>query len=203
MSVITFPNNVWVTRMRWEQMRMDLSHTSPQTGVSQSVVYGLPRWKVSLEIDRMNEDDTGTIKALLMKLRGQINQLALWDVGRPRPLGTISGSLQFGSAGSLGDTSIAITGGTNGQTFKAGDWIGVGSDQTRQLVMVTDDATVISGTVTVNIEPPLRGNHALAAPIVIEKPTALFRIANTAQGWDYEGQFVTGFTLDLIEDWQA
>ena len=202
MSVITFPSNVWVSRMRWEQMRMDLSHTSPQTGVSQSVVYGLPRWKVSLEIDRMNEDDTGAIKALLMKLRGQINQLALWDVGRPKPIGTITGSLQFGSSGSLGDTSITIAGGTNGQTFKAGDWIGVGEDQTRQLVMVTDDATVSSGSVTVNIEPPLRSNHLVSAPIIIDKPTALFRIANTAQGWDSEGQYVTGFTLDLIEDWQ-
>lgn len=203
MSIITFPSNIYVTRMRWEQMRMDLSHTSPQSGVSQAVVFGLPRWKVSIEIDRMRDSDVGAVKAFLMKLRGQVNQVALYDLGRPRPLGTISGTLTLSSDRALGDTSLVIAGGTNGQTFKAGDWIGVGSGQTRQLVMVTDDATVSGGSVTVNIEPPLRGAHLSGASVTINQPTALFRLASTTQGWQYTGQYVEGFSMDFIEDWQA
>lgn len=203
MSIITFPSNIWITRMRWEQMRMDLTHTSPMSGASQGVVYGLPRWKVSVEIERMNESDTGAIKALLMKLQGQINQLALWDVGRPTPKGTITGFLTLGSAADLGDDTLTISGGTNGQTLKAGDWLGVGEGQYQQVVMVTDDATVSSGSITVNIQPPLRSAHDLGADVVYDKPKALFRLANPRQGWDYEGDKVQGFTLDLIEDWQA
>ncbi len=203
MSIITFPSNIYVTRMRMEQMRMDLAHTSPQSGVTQAVTYGLPRWKASIEIDRLRDSDVGPVKALLMKLKGQINQLALWDLGRPYPLGTISGTLTLASSRALGDDTLVITGGTNGQTFKAGDWIGIGSAQNQQLVMVTDDATVSSGTVTVNIQPPLRTAHNSGASVTIDKPKALFRVSNPIQGWDYEGQYVSGFTLDLIEDWQA
>lgn len=203
MSIITFPTDIYVTRMRLEQMRMDLTHSSPQTGATQAVVFGLPRWKASIEIDKMRDSDVGAVKALLMKLRGQINQLALWDLGRPAPLGTISGTLLLSSAASLGATSLTITGGTNGQTFKAGDWVGVGSGQNQQLCMVTDDATVSGGTVTVNIQPPLRNALSLNSPITIDKPKALFRLSNSQQGWEYNGQYVSGFTLDLIEDWQA
>jgi hypothetical protein len=203
MSIITFPSNIYVTRMRLEQMRMDLAHTSPQSGVTQAVSYGLPRWKASIEIERLRDSDVGAVKALLMKLKGQINQLALWDLGRPAPLGTITGTLTLSSAAALGDDTLTITGGTNGQTFKAGDWIGIGSDQNQQLVMVTDDATVSTGTVTVNIQPPLRTAHLSGASVTIDKPKALFRVSNPIQGWDYEGQYVSGFTLDLIEDWQA
>jgi hypothetical protein len=189
--------------MRLDQMRMDLTHSSPQTGATQSVVYGLPRWKASIEIERLRDSDIGAVKALLMKLKGQINQLALWDLGRPAPLGTITGTLTLSSAAALGDDTLTITGGTNGQTFKAGDWIGIGSSQNQQLVMVTDDATVGSGTVTVNIQPPLRTAHLSGASVTTDKPKALFRLANPVQGWQYEGQYVSGFTLDLIEDWQA
>lgn len=203
MSIITFPSNIYVTRMRLEQMRMDLAHTSPQSGVTQAVSYGLPRWKASIEIERLRDSDVGAVKALLMKLKGQINQLALWDLGRPAPLGTITGALTLSNIAVLGDDTLTITGGTNGQTFKAGDWIGIGSDQNQQLVMVTDDATVGSGTVTVNIQPPLRSSHLSGASVTIDKPKALFRVSNPIQGWDYEGQYVSGFTLDLIEDWQA
>lgn len=189
--------------MRLEQLRMDLTHTSAQTGVTQAVVYGLPRWKATIEIERMRDSDVGAVKALLMKLRGQINQLELWDLGRPAPLGTISGTLTLNASASAGATSLVITGGTNGQTFKAGDWIGVGSGQNKQLCMVTDDATVSGGTVTVSIEPPLRNALNSGASVTIDKPSALFRLANSQQGWEYSGEYVSGFTLDLIEDWQA
>lgn len=203
MSIITFPSDIYVTRMRLDQMRMDLTHSSPQTGVTQAVVFGLPRWKATIEIERMRDSDIGSVKALLMKLRGQINQLALWDFGRPAPLGTITGSLTLSASASAGATSITITGGTNGQTFKAGDWVGVGTGQNQQLCMVTDDATVSSGVVTINIEPPLRNALNSGATVTIDKPKALFRLANPQQGWEYSGEYVTGFTLDLIEDWQA
>lgn len=203
MSIITFPNDIYVNRMRIDLMRMDLTHSSPQTGVTQAVVFGLPRWKATMEIERMRDADIGSVKALLMKLRGQINQLAMWDMGRPAPLGTIAGTLTLSASATLGATSLTITGGTNGQTFKAGDWVGVGTGQTQQLCMVTDDATVTSGTVTVLIEPPLRNALSSGASVVIDKPKALFRLASSQQGWEYSGEYVTGFTLDLIEDWQA
>lgn len=203
MSIITFPDTIDVTRMRWEQQRMDLTHASPQSGTTQAVTYGLPRWVVSLEIDRHRDEDIGAIKALLMKLRGQINQLALWDIGRPSPIGTLSGSLTLSSNENPGSTSIAISGGTNGQTLKAGDWIGLGSDQYQELLMVTDDATVSGGAITVNVEPPVRHQHLSGATVTITKPKALFRLANARQGWDYSGVYVENFTIDLIEDWQA
>jgi hypothetical protein len=197
MSIITFPDDIWVTRMRWEQMRMDLTHTSPQAGVTQAVTYGSPRWTVSLEIDRSREASAGSAKALLMQLRGQINQLALWDIARPTPLGTISGSATLSGNHLVGATTISLSGVSG--TVKKGDWLGVGSGQTRQLVMVVADSNANS----VTIEPPLRFSQSSGTSVVYNKPTALFRLSTARQGWDSSGIYLENLTLDLIEDWEV
>ena len=197
MSIITFPDDIWVTRMRWEQQRMDLTHTSPQAGVTQAVTYGSPRWTVTLEIDRTREASAGSAKALLMQLRGQINQLALWDVARPVPLGTVSGTLTLSGSHAIGATTLTITGSSG--TVKKGDWLGVGSGQTRQLVMVVADSDASS----VTIEPPLRFAQSNGSAVVYNKPTALFRLSSARQGWDSSGIYLENLTLDLIEDWEV
>lgn len=181
--------------MRWEQQRMDLTHASPAAGTTQAVTYGLPRWAVTLEIDRMRDSDIGAMKAVMMKLRGQINQLELWDIGRPKPLsGFVGTSVTLSGTHAVGATTLTLS---SSVTLKAGDWVGVGSGQTRQLLMVVADS---SGT-SVTFEPPLRTSQSTGSAVVFDKPTALFRLSNSRQGWDYSGTYVENLSLDLIEDW--
>lgn len=203
MSVIAFPDGLHVARMSWAQQRMDMEFRS--IFGAQATEGGVPLWAVSLEIDRKKESDTGTFKALLMQLRGRVNQLSLWDVARPTPLGTMRGALTLGVDAVQGATSLNIAAGV-GQaltTLLAGDWLGIGSGLTQQLVMVaTDAAADAAGDIVVSIEPPLRNAFLIGESVRWDKPKALFRRQNSKAGWDYESVFASGFALDLIEDWR-
>lgn len=90
-----------------------------------------------------------------------------------------------------------------GQTLLAGDFLGLGSGTTQQVVMVTDDATAVGqGEITVNIQPPLRNAFSAGSTVTWNKPKALFRRADSETMWEYSTITASGFSLNLIEDWR-
>lgn len=203
MSVIAFPTTLYAARMSWSQIRLDFSFNSAFG--SQGMEIGSPLWAVTLTSDRLYETDTGAWKALLMQLRGQTNQLSLWDFARPAPRGTMRGTMTVSTDAAQGATSLVIVAsGENSKTLLAGDLLGLGTGTTQQVVMVTADATSNgSGVITVSIEPPLRNAFVATSAVTWDKPKALFRRTQSRAGWDYESVFASGFTLDLIEDVRA
>lgn len=219
MSVITLPEGLYVSRMTWSQQRMGVQFRS-MFG-SQAVEGSPPVWAVSIEIDRMKESRAGAWKALLLQLQGSTNQLAVWDVARPQPRGTLRGALTFGAAAKQGDTTITIHAGVEGagKTLLAGDWIGFGSGLTQQVVMNMQDVVIdparyslsldfaaqvyaagIPGEFKMTVQPPVRNDMPAGAAITWDKPKALFRVQNPRLGWDYETTFASGFALELLED---
>ena len=203
MSVITFPSTLKVSDAHWEQVRLDLAFNS--VFGSQGVEVDTPRWALTLEAPPMLEQESGDWQALLMNLRGQTRQLALWNTGRSAPRGTMRGTMTLNIAAEQGDTTLSIIAGTEAaKTLKSGDWLGLGTGTTQQVVMVTADATANgSGVISVTVEPPLRNGHLIAAAVTWDKPKALFRRKQSAASWDYKNVSVSGFSLDLIEDWRT
>lgn len=200
MSVITFSESLGVAKMSWSQQRRDISFSS--VFGSQAVEVSPPAWVVNLDSTGMKESQAGEWQALLMNLRGQTNQLALWNLGRPEPIGTMRGNMVLNAAAAQGDVSLSIVDASQaGTTLVAGDMLGIGTGLTQQLVMVTAAATANgSGVITVTIEPPLRNAHLIGAAVTWNKPKALFRRSSSASSWDYANIVVSGFSLDLVED---
>lgn len=207
MAVITFPSTLYAKTLRWDRMDQDVTFRGP-FGV-QSMSQLAPLWKVAMTFDMQNESNAGAYQALLMKLDGTRNQLALWNLGRPTPRGTFTGAsgTTTMAAAAVGATSLTLTNASYAsKTLVAGDFIGVleGSNTlTQQVVMVTDDATSNgSGVITVNIKPALR--YAMtgggSSTVTLQQPKALFRLQTNTQGWEYSTTVVDGMTLDLIED---
>lgn len=203
MSVITFPASLKVETARWSQVRLDVSFSS--VFGSQAAEVSSPLWEVMLTSPMMFENESGSWQALLMQLRGQTNQLALWNTGRSAPRGTMRGTMTLNTAAAIGATTLSIIAATEAsKTLLAGDMIGLGSGITQQVVMVVADATANgSGVISVTTEPPLRNAHLIAAAVTWDKPKALFRRKQSAASWDYETMLVSGFGLELIEDWRA
>lgn len=203
MSVITFPSTLYASSLSWSQIRMDLAFTSAFG--SQSIEVSPPLWGAELLSDSMYEDDSGAWQALLMKLRGQTNQLELWNLARPVPLGTMRGTMTLNLAATQGDVTLSIIAATEAaETLKAGDMLGIGSSSTKQVVMVVADAAADgSGIISVTIEPPLRNSHLIAAAVTWDKPTALFRRVQSEAKWNYNDTSASGFSLQLIEDVRA
>lgn len=200
MSVIAFPDNLAISKFSWEQIRMDMAFSSVMG--SQSVEVNVPLWGCSISGVPTKHAESGAWQALMLSLKGQINQLSMWNAGRPQPLGTMRGTMIANGAHAQGATTLNIIAGTEaGKTLKQGDFVGFGSGLTQQVVMVIADATADGlGQISAQIQPALRNNLADSAAITWDKPRVLFRRRNSGSGWDYAPIVVGGFTLDLIED---
>lgn len=114
MAVFDLPADLLISRMSWQEQLFEV-HTSGPFG-SRTLTRGAPFWAVSIEVDRMNEYQSGPWKALLMKLRGSINQLAVYDVARPVPLGTLRGTgipFVLDAPVAVGDTTMTLRAGTS------------------------------------------------------------------------------------------
>jgi hypothetical protein len=199
MSVITFPSTIKVSKQTWIQQRNDVEFRS-MFG-AQAVEVTAPLWATAIYGPTDMEIYGGAFQAVIMQLRGRTNQLALWNMGRPVPLGTMRGSMTLGAT-SQGATSLVISAtGQVGATLVAGDYLGVGSGLTQQVVMVTAAATSDgSGNITVTVEPPLRNAFTAGAAVTWNYRCALFRRKSSTAQWDYEPKIVSGLMLDLLED---
>jgi len=204
MATIPFPATLPVSRMNWGLQRRDLAFASAFG--SQAVEISSPLWVASLQFEptKRTNAEAGAWLSLLLKLRGKVNQLELWNIAQPAPRGTMRGAMTLNAAAVQGATSLTIVAaGENIKTLLAGDLLGLGVGLTQQVVMVTDDATSNGvGLITVNVTPPLRNGFALGAAVVWDKPKVLFRAAQSDFGWDYSGSLATLRALDLIEDWR-
>lgn len=202
MAIIQFPANLYTASQGWGQQRNDVEFRSMFGAQAQEA--SAPLWLVSVTASQ-DPTQIGAWKALLMQLRGRTNQLALWDKNREQPLGTMRGTMTLGTT-AQGATSLIITAaGQASKTLLAGDYLGVGSGLTQQVVMVCTDATSnASGVITVTTEPALRNAFASGAGVTWYRPCALFRRTDSVAQWDYKpGGVVEGMSLSLLEDWRA
>lgn len=203
MSVVNFPtdNLCVVEKFTFGQKRQDVLFRS--NFGSQGMEISAPLWEVSLSAPTNYESVSGAWQALIMKLKGQVNQLAIWNMGRPVPSGTCRGSMTLSSSAAQGATSLVITAGSGqaAKTLKTGDMLGVGSGTTTQLLMIMADATADgSGVITVTVEPPLRNAFSSGSVVTWDKPCALFRRSDSKSAWEYSVNMASGFSLNLIED---
>jgi hypothetical protein len=202
MAIITWSSTLGVAKSTWAQQRNDIDFRS--SFGAQAVEIAPPVWLVTLEFIPYLEVSSGPVKSIGMQLRGKTNQLAMWDLGRPIPLGTVRGTIRLDADAAQGATTLSInTGGQVGKTLLQGDYLGIGSLLTQQVVMVVANATSDgSGIISVTVEPPLRTAFLSTEAITWNQPKALFRRVDSKFGWNYAGAVVDGFVLDMIEDWR-
>lgn len=114
MAVITLPSNLKLgDGCGMGQRRYDLLATSDATGDQQARLLGPPRWTLQLvQPGALTVADADTWRALLVRLRGRVNHLAAWDPGRPRPRGSLGGTVTLSGSAAIGATTLALTGAT-------------------------------------------------------------------------------------------
>lgn len=186
-------------------------YLQPYTGGSESPfsrqtkIYGLsaPRWVCSMSFrggywGRTGLDAVGPrLDAMIAKLSGRINRVALYDFRRPQIRSHLWRSTAGNSAAVAGASSITITGLTPGMTIHAGDYIG---GDGRPHIILDDVIANSSGNATVEFKPPLSANVGLNSA-VFGNPTGLFRLTDDDAGQNGVGvgEAVT-MTLNFVED---
>lgn len=202
MSIITFNSSLRVAKLKWERADQDVLFRGP-FGV-QAMNTAAPLWRASIMFDLLDEIEAGAYQSLVMQLSGARNNLELWNLGRPEPLGTMRGSPTLTATASVGAISLSLSAaGQANTTLKQGDYLGVGTLHTQQVVMVVSDVTLDgTGLGTVSVSPAMRFTQASGSAVVWDKPKALFRQQTVTNGWEYERTTLNGMSLDLLEDWR-
>lgn len=207
MTIIALPVGLHVRSFTLGQLRFDMEFSNGDTGVGQTRLFAPPRWTVAMASPQwLSAVEAAIWRDLILRLQGRVNQLAVHDYDNPAPLGTMRGTLTLSSAVAAGATSISVTGGAGqaGTTLLAGDWVGIGSGSTRQLVSVAANATANgSGVIALTIAQPSRWAQSSGSAVTWDKPTALFRQRASSNSWTREGEVRTGYALDLVESWET
>jgi len=201
MSVITYPVGLNIAKQSWGLFRNDIEFRS-LFGV-QALEASPPLWQTTLTAVDGLASLAGQWQSLMLSLQGRVNQLAMYNLGRPVPVGTMRGSITFSINHPAGTTICTLTAGSGqaGKTLKAGDYLGFGSGSTQQVVMVMADCTADgSGTITPTIFPAMRNAMTSGAGVTWNYPTALFRLRNPSPKWDYDSTMISGMNMDLLED---
>ena len=153
------------------------------------------RWLMSVDLPQHERNDGPWREAFINSFRGQFNTVNLYHFEKPRPRGTVRGTLTLSASVAQGAASIAVAGCVPSTgTLLAGDMLGVGG----LLVEVTSDCTAVAGVITVPINNRIRKALSSGAAVTWDKPTAAFRLlANT--GVSYSQGVTSATTFDFGE----
>ena len=155
-------------------------------------------WEAEIRLPPMSYSDAKRWEAFILSLRGMRGTFLMGNPLHTNLSGTATG-IQLDGAGTIRDTSIAITGSANG-TIKAGDYFQIGSGDDSHLHVVVQDETLdVSGAGSIDIEPPLRTTYADNTTLDFTLPKGVWRLASNDIGWDVDTASMYGFTIPCIE----
>lgn len=168
---------------------------SPFGGSEQAIDLLNDRWLCNVELPPSTQAAAAALEAFTGAMRGQTNTVQLWHFARPKPQGTVRGTLTLNASAAQGAASIVLTGcsPSNG-TLLAGDMLGVGG----LLLMVASDCTASAGVITVPITNRLRTAQSSGAAVTWDKPKATFRMLS-ASGVQYTPGIAQGVSFDFGE----
>lgn len=179
--------------------RRSIAMTASPFNMSQQVYdWGGHCWTARFSTATMNYDGARLWRAFLAELRGSYGTFLLGP-SNAAPSGTATGGT-LETAGVAGDTALDVQGAGNTLTFKAGDWLQIGTGATAGLYELIADATSdSSGDVTLTIEPALKAAYAISTAITLVAPKGVFRLSSPDQGPSHVMPGRWQFHLDAIE----
>ena len=204
MSTYTWPTSgkaFYLAGITIAQRHNQRMSTSELSGAIQTISLPGMRWSASLDFPKQTYAERAELEGWFSRLSGMEHRAALWDISRPVPRGTCNLSGVTASAASQFATSIQLNGLGASKTVLAGDWLKVTTATGAQLLQVAADATANgSGVATVEVRAMLRGAVSGGAAVTLDKPTALYILAQPQFAVPRGGAGICPpFSLELIE----
>jgi hypothetical protein len=106
MAVLTWNNAYKVSSFRWNKLRRDVLFSS--IFGSQALEGGSPLWEVDIQGAPQMNVEAHAMVAFLESLEGYRNQLALWNLAQPQPVGTMRGTMTLSSSAAQGAGTLAV-----------------------------------------------------------------------------------------------
>lgn len=170
------------------------SFQSELSGVEQVGQLLWSRWGATLQFPPLRGTDAGKMRAFLVRLGGRSGMFRMPAPGKRAgsALGTpliasVTSSVQLETEGWAPNQPLALD---------VGDYITIGNE----LKMIAEPAAADAfGRATLNIAPPLRRTPAVGAPVVVDSPSCIMRLADDRAAWGITAPSLYAMTIDCIE----
>ena len=171
---------------------------SPFTFAQQVFDHGGAIWQGEVKLPAMRPATAKAWEVFLLQCRGASGTFLMGPVLAGNT-GTGTGG-DLASAGAARDESISLQNAGAAATYKAGDWLQIGTSLSARLHKITADATADgSGNVTLTIEPELKQAYPIAAAVNLSAPVGVWRLAASNIGWDISSAARFGFAFPVVE----
>jgi hypothetical protein len=197
MAVLDFPNIIPETQEFGIVYNTQVS-TSPVSGITQTVELPGARWKGKLTFTDMTPEESATLKAFLLRLRGSAGRFYYGDQSHTTPFNTITGDLTVLGTSTRNIVEVTTTTGE----FSIGDYIQIGNNEDRELKMVLVSAFLSSpSTYQLTIEPTIRMTDYADESLIYTNPTGKFLLTSSDQAnWAIRGKgLLSDITIEFIE----
>jgi hypothetical protein len=185
MSWAAFPiGGIGPSSMSWKLTAATQTHVSPLDGSTQTLRLPGARWSVSLSWQTLPEAEWRMIDAFVSWLGGRAGRFTLSPIHAPRR-GDGGGIPVIHGGGQSGGVLDTRGWPPNTLILRAGDFLSYPDAAGRPMLHKVADWETWSGPdgrAFIAISPPIRRPGAEAAPIEIDAPIGLFRLATDEEG---------------------
>lgn len=175
--------------------------SSPYTSQTQAQAWiGADMWSGTVTLPPLSQAQADVWISALMECRGMLNAIQIGDPMKTTPRGNPLGAPTCPTTpvDTLGSPSLHTTGWIAGKVglLLPGDYLQVGYRLHRVLDIVNSDS---SGNAVISVWPSLREVPAASAPIILNNPMGLFRLATNKRTWSTDATRLTRISIPLME----
>ena len=197
MAILTYPTTILPEVHEFGIKYNTQVSTSTINGVTQRVELPGARWMGGLSFRDLTPEDSATLKSFLLELRGSSGSFFFGDLTHTSPFSTVTGSpdVETGSTAKILKTSVSSG------TFTAGDYIQIGSDDSRELKMIVGATNTGGNAWDLTIEPMIRRTDYIGLPIVYTNPKGVFFLTESDQArWSVRSKaLLQDMSIEFIE----
>jgi hypothetical protein len=147
----------------------------------QTFDWGGHEWQADLQTLPMVEANAKLWDVFVESLRGSYGTFLMGPVGRTVGGTATGGTLETATV--VGDTVLDVQGAGASATFKAGDWLQIGTGLTAALYKIMADATADgTGDALITVEPAVKAVYAISTAFTVTNPVGLWRMTGNEIG---------------------
>ncbi len=176
---------------------------SPFTFSGQVYAYPGQTWQADVTLKPMKRADAEDWVSWLVSLKGQLGRFYLGDplAALPRGSARDADTVTVNGTTSSGSSVINIQSAPLSESnyLMAGDYIQIGSDTSRQLFKVLQNASTDgSGNASIDVWPDVRSQIDSGSAITFESAKGIFRLSSNQQSWSINEASIYGITFGAM-----
>ena len=198
MAVLTFPTITPETQDFGITYNTQIS-TSTISGINQTVELPGARWKGSMSFRDMTVSESASLKVFMLELRGASGTFFYGDITHKVPFNTVTGTPTILSVSTV--KIIKITLGASSPALSAGDYLQLGTDDSRELKMIISSTNTGGDNYDIVLEPMIRRTDFIGLSVVFTNPKGRFMlIADDQAMWASRSKAqLSDINLDFVE----